>query len=125
MGIADKAKDALGGEKGEQASDTGLDKASDMADDKTIHWRVYAARMAAALDQFRRDAANNAGLSRYTAKINSLADVSIGNVLSRMATTQTTQPADTSAVSGWRAANPVPALQPFTDIKGMVLKPRS
>ncbi|MEE6271766.1 antitoxin [Georgenia wangjunii] len=35
MGIGDKAKDALGGEKGEQASDSALDKGSDFADDKT------------------------------------------------------------------------------------------
>lgn len=35
MGIGGKAKDALGGEKGEQASDAGLDRASDMADEKT------------------------------------------------------------------------------------------
>jgi len=35
MGIGDKAKDALGGEKAEQASDAGLDRASDMADEKT------------------------------------------------------------------------------------------
>ncbi|WP_324649326.1 antitoxin [Georgenia sp. H159] len=35
MGIADKAKDALGGEKGEQHSDDALDRASDFADDKT------------------------------------------------------------------------------------------
>src|SRR5690606_41010083 len=30
MGIGDKAKDALGGEKGEQASDAGLDRASEI-----------------------------------------------------------------------------------------------
>lgn len=35
MGIADKAKDALGGDKGEQRSDDALDRASDFADDKT------------------------------------------------------------------------------------------
>ncbi len=35
MGIGDKAKDALSGDKGEQASDAGLDRASDLADDKT------------------------------------------------------------------------------------------
>ena len=35
MGIGDKAKDALGGEQGEQRSDDALDKASDMADEKT------------------------------------------------------------------------------------------
>ena len=35
MGIGDKAKDALGSEKGEKGSDAALDRASDMADDKT------------------------------------------------------------------------------------------
>ncbi len=35
MGIGDKAKDALGGEQGEQKSDAALDKAGDLADDRT------------------------------------------------------------------------------------------
>lgn len=35
MGIADKAKDALSGDKGEKRSDDALDRASDFADDKT------------------------------------------------------------------------------------------
>ncbi len=35
MGIGDKAKDALSGDKGEQRSDDALDRASDMADEKT------------------------------------------------------------------------------------------
>ncbi|MEE6281842.1 antitoxin [Georgenia sunbinii] len=35
MGIGDKAKEALGGEKGEQHSDDALDRASGLADDKT------------------------------------------------------------------------------------------
>ena len=35
MGIGDKAKDALSGDKGEQATDAGLDRASDLADEKT------------------------------------------------------------------------------------------
>jgi hypothetical protein len=34
-GLGDKAKDALNSDKGEQASDKGLDKAGDMADQKT------------------------------------------------------------------------------------------
>lgn len=35
MGIGDKAKDALGSDKGEQTSDSALDRASDTADEKT------------------------------------------------------------------------------------------
>ncbi|HLS74516.1 MAG TPA: antitoxin [Actinomycetaceae bacterium] len=35
MGIGDKAKDALSSDKGEQGSDAALDRASDLADDKT------------------------------------------------------------------------------------------
>jgi len=35
MGIGDKAKDAMGGDKAEQATDTGLDKAADAAGEKT------------------------------------------------------------------------------------------
>jgi hypothetical protein len=35
MGIADKAKDALGGEQGEQRSDSALDKGADLAGEKT------------------------------------------------------------------------------------------
>jgi hypothetical protein len=34
-GLGDKAKDALSSDKGEQASDKGLDKAGQMADEKT------------------------------------------------------------------------------------------
>ena len=34
-GMGDKAKDFLNSDKGEQASDKGLDKAGDMADQKT------------------------------------------------------------------------------------------
>lgn len=35
MGIADKGKDFLGGEKGEQVSDDALEKGSDLASEKT------------------------------------------------------------------------------------------
>ncbi|QDB80442.1 antitoxin [Georgenia wutianyii] len=35
MGIGDKAKDLMGGDKAEQATDTGLDKAADAAGEKT------------------------------------------------------------------------------------------
>ncbi len=35
MGIGDKAKDFMDSDKGEKATDSGLDRASDMADDKT------------------------------------------------------------------------------------------
>ncbi|MBY3552753.1 antitoxin [Modestobacter lapidis] len=35
MGMADKAKDALNSDKGEQVSDKGLDKGEQLADKKT------------------------------------------------------------------------------------------
>ena len=99
---------------------------AEVSDDRSIHWRIYAARVTAALDHLRKTAANNAGLTAHSGKIGSLADVANGNVLSRIeriGAGQTSQPPDPNAVNAWRSANPVPQLQPFTDVKNMVLKP--
>jgi hypothetical protein len=95
-------------------------------DDRSILWRVYAARVGAALDHLRKTAANNAGLTQYAGKVNSLADAAAANVLSRidkLGAGQTTQPPAPNELQAWRSRNPVPALAPFTDAKGMVLKP--
>ena len=85
--------------------------------DKSILWKVYSARVTAALDQFRKAPANNAAVARYQGKIGSLADAAIGNVLSRIEKGAAGQAPDPTALGRWRNENrdPTLPLAPFTD----------
>ena len=100
---------------------------TDDHDNKSIHWRVYATRLIVALDQFRKGGRENAGLTRFAARIGSLADTATNDVLTPIERyspgAANVRPPDPEALAGWRARNPVPTLQPFTDVKNLVLKP--
>jgi hypothetical protein len=94
---------------------------TDDPESKAIAWKVYSARLAAALDQFRKAGRENAALTRFQAKINSLADSATNDVLVPIEKPGGRQP-DPEALIRWRARNPVAVLQPFTERKDLVLK---
>jgi len=96
---------------------------SEESDNKSIPWKVYSARIAVALDQFRKTAPNNAFLTRAAGKVASLADTATKDVLDPIERGGAGRQPDPEAVIRWRTGNPVPALQPFTEVKTLVLKP--
>jgi hypothetical protein len=94
-------------------------------DDKTIHWRIYAVRMITAFDRFRKTAQMDAALSRHAAKINSLANTATESILTRLERGGPGQAPDPTAIARWRVENrnPNQSLQPFTEVRNLVLTP--
>jgi hypothetical protein len=92
------------------------------SDVASIHWKIYSARIAAALDQFRKTAATNALVSRSAGRLGSLADTAGNDILGPLERGGGRQP-DPEAINRWRAGGPVAALQPYTEVKALILNP--
>ncbi|MGL4422500.1 MAG: hypothetical protein ACRCZF_17670, partial [Gemmataceae bacterium] len=99
---------------------------TEIEDDRTIAWRVYAARLTQSLLDLKKTNANNATLTRFTDKINSLTNTAISEVLSpieKLGPNSTRKP-NPSAMSTWRARLPDAPLAPFTELKSMKINPQ-
>lgn len=92
--------------------------------DKSIPWRIDAAKLNASLEAWKKlSAANGAA---HAGKVASLADVAGQSVLTpleKLAAGAVGSVPDLESLNGWRNRNAVPALTPFSDFKQFELKP--
>lgn len=93
-------------------------------EDKTLAWKIYAARLGMALAEMRKVAANNPTLLRYSAKIDSLANIAANEILNVIEKPVANRPPNVAAISSWKARSGDGPLTLITDDKTKILTPQ-